>query len=249
MQEYVASRTCLMEFLTRALDDPDSAPCGRCVVCLGREIVGIGVDRRMLAAAAAYACRGEVPIEPRRQWPRDALPAYGWIGGRIPPELRSQEGRALSVWGEAGWASLVEEGKVTGRFADELVGACVELINDRWRPTPRPTWITCIPSRRTDIVPDFAERLAAALGIPFRPALAKVEDTPRQRDMANSWQQAHNLDGAFAVEEAQVLRGPVLLVDDIVDSRWSLTIATALLRRAHAGEVFPLALSQARSAQ
>jgi len=194
--------------------------------------------------------RDQTPrLEPRRQWLRDALPAYGWTSGRIPPELQSKEGRALSVWGEAGWAPLVEKGKAAGRFSDELVEACAELINDRWRPTPRPIWITCIPSRRTTIVPDFAQRLAVALGIPFCSAVSKVKDTPRQRDMANSWQQAHNLDAAFAVDEGQVLPGPLLLVDDIVDSRWSLTIVAALLRRAGAGDVFPLALCKAKSAQ
>lgn len=249
MQDYVASRTCLMEFLTRALDDPNSAPCGRCAACAGTDILGVSVGPRVLAAAAVYARRAEVPLKPRQQWQTGALPEYGWTSGRIRAELQSQEGRALSVWGEAGWAPFVEEGKAAGRFADDLIQACVEMINDRWRPTPRPTWMTCIPSLRTTIVPDFANRLAAALGIPFRPLVSKVRDTARQRDMANSWRQANNLDGAFAVEEGGVLPGPVLLVDDIVDSRWSLTIVSALLRRAGAGEVFPLALCQAKSAQ
>jgi ATP-dependent DNA helicase RecQ len=225
-----------------------SAPCGRCAVCVEREIVGAGVGRRTLAAAAEYARRGEVRLEPRKQWQSGALPAYGWTSGRIRPELQSQVGRALSVWGEAGWAPLVEAGKAAGRFSDELVAACADLINGRWRPTPKPAWITCILSRRTTIMPDFAQRLAAALRVSFRPAVSKVRDTPRQRDMANGWQQAHNLDGAFAVDEEQVLPGPVLLVDDIVDSRWSLTIVAALLRRAGAGEVFSLALCQAKSA-
>lgn len=248
MQDYVASRTCLMEFLTRALDDPSSSPCGRCAVCVGREIVGIRVGRRTLAAATEYIRRGEVRLEPRKQWQAGALPTYGWTGGRIPPELQSREGRALSVWGEAGWAPLVEEGKAAGRFSDELVEACADLINGRWNPTPRPTWMSCVPSRRTDaMVPDFARRLAAVLEVPFRPVVSKVKDTPRQRDMANGWQQAHNLDGAFAVDAEQVLPGPVLLVDDIVDSRWSLTIVSALLRRAGASEVLPLALCQAKS--
>ncbi len=247
MQDYVASRICLMEFLTRALDDPDSAPCGRCAVCIGSEIVGVG--RGMLAAAAAYARRGEIRLEPRKQWQSGALPNYGWKGGRIRPELQTQEGRALAVWGEAGWAPLVEEGKTAGHFPDELVEACAELINRRWRPIPKPVWLTCIPSRRTTILPDFAQRLAVALGVPFHSVVSKVKNTSRQRDMANSWHQANNLDGAFIVAQDQVLSGPVLLVDDIVDSRWSLTIVAALLRRAGAGEVFPLALCEAKSAQ
>lgn len=249
MQDYVASRTCLMEFLTRALDDPGSRPCGRCAACTGSEIVGVGVARHMLAAAAAYARRGETTIEPRKQWSPGALPEYGWKGGPIRPELRTREGRALAVWGEAGWAPLVEQGKSAGHFSDELVEACAELIDKRWRPTPRPAWLTCVPSRRTTIVPDFAQRLAVALRIPFRSAVSKTKETSRQRDMANSWHQSNNLDGAFVIEEDHVLAGPVLLVDDIVDSRWSLTIVAALLRRAGTSEVFPLALCEARSAQ
>jgi len=39
-------------------------------------------------------------------------------------------------------------------------------------------------------------------------------------------------------------RGPVLLVDDMVDSRWTLTVAAWLLRRGGSGEVWPLVLAQ-----
>lgn len=249
MQDYVASRTCLMEFLTRALDDPDSAPCGRCAACVGRDVVSTSVGSRKLDAAAEFARHGEVKLVPRKKWETGALPTYGRVSGAIHPELRAEEGRILSVWGEAGWASLVEKGKADGTFPDELVRACADLVNGRWRPTPAPAWVACVPSRRTTMVPDFASRLAVALDIPFRPVVAKVKDTPRQRDMANGWHQAHNLDGAFAIDGPQVVSEPVLLVDDIVDSRWSLTVVAALLRRAGAGKVFPMALCQAKSAE
>ncbi|HYH45640.1 MAG TPA: phosphoribosyltransferase, partial [Thermoanaerobaculia bacterium] len=36
---------------------------------------------------------------------------------------------------------------------------------------------------------------------------------------------------------------PVLLVDDVVDSRWTMTIAAALLRQAGSGPVWPVALA------
>ena len=41
------------------------------------------------------------------------------------------------------------------------------------------------------------------------------------------------------------LDGPVLLVDDLVDSRWTLTVAGRLLRRAGAPAVLPFALAAA----
>jgi ATP-dependent DNA helicase RecQ len=49
--------------------------------------------------------------------------------------------------------------------------------------------------------------------------------------------------GAFEVDSELVLPGPVLLVDDIVDSRWSLTECTRLLREGGSGAVYPFALA------
>ena len=168
MQDYVDCPTCLMAFLTTTLDDPGSAPCGRCAVCLGRDIVGAKVGSRSLAAAVAYDRLGEVRLKPRERWETGALPAYGW-SGVISVDLRNQEGRALGVWGESGWARLVEQGKNAGYLPDALVDACVALLRERWRPHPSPTWITCIPSRRTgQMLPDLARRLAAKSGVPFR---------------------------------------------------------------------------------
>ena len=62
--------------------------------------------------------------------------------------------------------------------------------------------------------------------------------------MENSYQQAHNLRDAFEVENHRVRSAPVLLVDDMVDSRWTLTVVAAHLRLAGAGQVFPLALAE-----
>jgi len=39
------------------------------------------------------------------------------------------------------------------------------------------------------------------------------------------------------------LKGPILLVDDYVDTRWTITVAARLLRRAGASEVMPFALA------
>jgi ATP-dependent DNA helicase RecQ len=75
--------------------------------------------------------------------------------------------------------------------------------------------------------------------------VAKIRETERQRSMMNSWQQSHNLDDAFGIVREQVLRGPVLLIDDVVDSRWSLTVIGALLRQRGAWPVFPLTLASA----
>jgi ATP-dependent DNA helicase RecQ len=244
VKEYAVTDTCLMEFLGQELDDPAAAPCGECAVCVGTPAIDVKLDQATLDAASRFIRRSEVPIEPRKQWKSGAFPTYGWRGN-IPVDLRNEEGRALSIWRDSGWAQLVEAGKNAGRFPDELVQACVDMLG-RWTPRPAPQWVTCIPSLRSpELVPEFAGRLAGALGIPFSPAIVKVNETARQRKMMNSYQQANNLDGAFVVDPAQLLGGPVLLIDDVIDSGWSLAVAGTLLRAAGGGPVFPLALASA----
>ena len=80
--------------------------------------------------------------------------------------------------------------------------------------------------------------------LPFLPLLEKIKDTAEQKSMENSTQQARNVDGAFQVS-GRPSPGPVLLVDDLVDSRWTLTVAAWLLRSRGSGAVWPLALALA----
>jgi ATP-dependent DNA helicase RecQ len=95
------------------------------------------------------------------------------------------------------------------------------------------------------LVPDFARRVARALGLSFVPCVRKLRPARPQREMENSAQQAANLDGAFAVDEERVLAGAVLLIDDMIDSRWTMTVVGAQLVQAGSGPVFPLALAVA----
>ena len=150
------------------------------------------------------------------------------------------------MYRDGGWGRLVYQGKYeTGRFDDELVQACVEMLGD-WRPSPAPMWLTCVPSlRHPTLVPEFAERLALALGLPFRATLRQLRARPEQKSRQNSVQQARNVDGSLGiVEGVQVPDAPVLLVDDMVDSRWTFTLATWVLRGAGCGPVHPLALAK-----
>lgn len=131
------------------------------------------------------------------------------------------------------------------RFDDHLAGAAMEVIRGRWRPTPMPEWVTCVPSAsRPGSVEAFAQRLASTLALPFAACLTSAGGPP-QASMANSATQAANARAKLGVVRARVLSGPVLLVDDLVDSRWTLTVAGQLLRDAGAGPVLPFALAVA----
>lgn len=247
MQQFMEHPGCLMQFLTEALDDPDAGPCGICAGCRQQPLLSPEIDPALANQAALFLKRSHQSLRPRKQWPSGiTLPMYGFTG-RIGDDLVAMEGRVLCLWRDAGWGQLVESGKYdTHRFDDELVQACADMVRE-WAPKPDPEWVTCIPSlERPDLVPEFARRLADALGLPFHTGLTKVAANRPQKEMENSFQQCRNLDGAFAVDQAAVRPNPCLLVDDIVDSGWTMAVGTALLRQAGCEAVFPLALALKR---
>jgi len=243
MFDYMNSRECLMTFLARELDDPQPTPCGKCAVCLGRPLLPETYSLDRVNQAIQYLRRSDQIIEPRKQWASKALPSYGF-SGKIRDNLRAEPGRALSLWGDAGWGELVKQGKYHNHdFDDALVQGAFEMIQ-RWQPQPFPTWVTCVPSlHHPQLVPNFAQRLAHQLQLPFQPIVQKFRQNQQQKQMGNSYQQAHNLDGVFDVNSWQGMKGAVFLIDDMVDSRWTFTVIAALLRRAGSGPVFPLALA------
>jgi ATP-dependent DNA helicase RecQ len=242
VQGYLDTDECLMAYLGRALDDPHASQCGKCANCIAGPVVPIELDPELTRRALLFLKQSELRIEPRIQIPKGAFETYE-LGGNLPPQLRAEWGRVLSRWGDAGWGRLVADDKHTGQFRDELVGAVYEMIIKRWRPEPKPVWVTCVPSlKHPTLVPDFAKRLAGRLRLPFKDVVSKVKDNQLQKLQNNSFHQCRNLDGAFGVKEG-IPGTPVLLVDDMVDSRWTMTVIAALLRQAGSGLVFPVALA------
>jgi len=225
--------TCRMVFLGEALDDPGSRPCGICDVCAAPSLP-TDVDEALARRAAEFLRRRPVVIDPRKQWPDRR---------RITVEQQNGEGRALCRWGDGGWSEAVKRGKqVDGCFSDELVEAAAKLVRN-WQPEPAPEWVAWVPSlNHPELVAGFARRLAAVLGLPPVEAVIKTRHTEPQKNMENSAQQFRNIEGAFAVS-GPVAAGPVLLVDDMVDSRWTLTYVGTLLRAAGCTAVVPLALA------
>lgn len=242
VQAYLSETGCKMTFLRQALDDLDPTPCGKCSSCLGQPVIDKAIDSNLAHSAGAFLKQAEMVIKPKAQVAANAFPEYGFRGN-LPQQLRAQEGRVLSRWGDAGWGRTVADNKHAGRFSDDLVEAMAEMIQQRWQPNPAPQWVCCVPSlNHTELVPSFARRLAARLGLPFVDAVTKVKDNQPQKGQQNRFHQCRNLDGVFAIED-DIPRGPVLLVDDIVDSGWTLTVIAALLQQAGSGVVYPAALA------
>ena len=243
MGDYMESQECLMQFLRKELDDPNPHPCGKCAICLRKTLLPENVSSKFVTEAVQFLRTSEQIIERRKIWPKNALLTYNFKG-KISAKLQAEIGRSLSLWNDAGWGEVVKKGKYKdNHFEDSLVQATYDMIQ-RWQPEPFPSWVTCIPSlNRPELVPNFAERLAKKLDLPFVSCVIKIRHTSLQKEMSNSYQQAHNLDGAFEINNWEGIGGNVFLVDDIVDSRWTFTVVAALLRKAGSGQVFPLTLA------
>lgn len=241
IREYLSHEGCLMEYLTTVLDDPTGpSGCGRCANCDPGSRIPTAVPKGLKTRALAFLRGSALPIEPRRQWPRETSGAKSILGRWLV-----DEGRAMSLLGDEGWGTIVQKGKEDDRFDDALVRAAKALIRKRWKPTPVPGWVTAIPSlRRPRLVPDFAERLADSIGLPFVQVLARTTGSEPQASFANSALQLDNVRKTLVVAKTPPT-SPVLLVDDIVDSGWTITWAGYLLRQAGSGRVHPLALARA----
>ena len=242
MVAYAMTSGCRMAFLRRQLDDLAAEPCGRCDNCTGQR-VGVALDRGVVVDALAHLRGAQLEVEPRRRWPS----GLDVRRGTIPSDQQLQPGRALSVYGDGGWGGRVKQAKYHDvSYPDDLVDAAVRLIR-RWAPDPAPTWVASVPSTTAPwLVPEFAGRVAAALDLEFHKVVRRVRPGRPQKEMENSAQQLRNVDGAFEVN-APVPAGPVLLIDDIVDSRWTLTTVGVALRLAGSGQVYPFVLAKAVS--
>ena len=260
MLAYENLATCRMAFLTDELDDPHSAPCGRCDVCAGAwyptEITVTGV-----AEAQGELDRVGVPIEPRTLWPT-GLDALGVradgkpVKGKLSPEEQVAQGRVVARLTDLGWGGPLRELFATdadGRAIDgevpaELAKAVLRVLKD-WDWQTRPAAVAWVPSMsRPRLVESLATGVATAGRLELVGPLDLALGAEPLRGSTNSAYRVRDVWHRFEVPTAMAdrlaaIRGPVLLVDDLVDSRWTMTVAGRLLRRAGAMEVMPLALA------
>lgn len=129
----------------------------------------------------------------------------------------------------------------------KLAAACVEVLK-AWPWDRRPVAVVAMPSAgRPQLLDSLARGLAQVGRLQYLGAIDLVR-TESSGPGGNSAFRLADVWGRFAIspELASALAGldgPVLLVDDLADSRWTLTVAAKLLREAGADEVLPFALA------
>ncbi len=246
MLDYERTDGCRMEFLQRSLDDETAAPCGRCDRCAGPWYPH-GVADDATASAARSLDRVGVPVEPRAQWPVGADRLGVPVKGRLATEERALEGRALARLTDLGWGTQLREvfaaGAADAPVTRAMLDGCVRVLA-QWDWDERPTAVVAMPSRRRPLLVDSLARGIAQVGrLPFAGALTLRGDGPAGEAGGNSAFRLAGVWDRFDASALDVGAGPVLLVDDLVDSRWTVTVAARELRRAGAPAVLPFALA------
>ncbi|MBG6212814.1 ATP-dependent DNA helicase RecQ [Cryobacterium sp. CAN_C3] len=252
MLEFESTTGCRMEFLQRALDDDTAVACGRCDNCQG---VWYPVDLAEGAAATAAQSldRVGVTIDVRAQWPTGMSSLGVAATGKIPLTERAEPGRALARLTDLGWGGPLRDLFATG-VADApappaMLAACVRVLAE-WSWAERPAAIVSMPSRRHPLLIDSVARSLASRGrLPLLGALDWANGGPSGEPGGNSAYRLSRVWDRFAVGPdlgaalAPFAGRPVLLIDDLADSRWTVTVAARVLRQHGASAALPFTLA------
>ena len=248
MLGYIRTTGCRMEYLRRQLDDPEAAPCGRCDNCTG-EHWSTAVSEEVTGATRERLDRPGVEVAPRKQWPSGMSGLDVPLSGRIKAGEQAEPGQVLGRLTDVGWGGRLREllgpGAQDTEVPDSVFDACVKVLAG-WQWAQRPVAVVAIPSAtRPQLVDSLALRLSAIGRLDYLGELASAGPPPRQANsaqrLADLWRRL-SLPEDVAASVAQC-RGPVLLVDDLIDTGWTMTLAARLLRQAGAEGVLPFALA------
>ncbi len=270
MLGYITTTGCRMEYLRRQLDDPAAAPCGRCDNCTDRRWSDAVTDTAA-TAARDHLLQPGIEIQPRKLWPTGMRELGIDVGGKISAEVSAEPGRALGRLTDLGWGPRLR-GLLYGELAggestrspladgtdpggavpdgpvpDDVLAAVVKVLA-AWNWPQRPAAVIALPSgTRPHLVASLARQLARIGRIPFLGTLEYTGKAGPARQH-NSAQRLAVLWNAFVVPEAiraglARVTGPVLLVDDMIETGWTVTVASMRLRQAGASAVLPLVLA------
>ena len=201
--------------------------------------------------AVEQVYRPGVVVEPRRLWPTGASTFGITASGKISPHEAGEPGRAVGRLSDLGWGGRLRDLLSAGdvEIPGDMFEAVIDVLKD-WDWAQRPVAVAGVASRaRPRLVGSLARRLAQVGRLTDLGDLDRVGGGPSGAGSdSNSVQRLAAVWGAFRIPPdmaAAVIRldGPVLLVDDAVDTGWTMTVAARELRLAGASSVLPLALA------
>jgi ATP-dependent DNA helicase RecQ len=247
MLDYQSTDGCRMAFLRGQLDDPelrDGERCGRCDNCTGKRY-DADVDAIAAEDIRARLMRPGVELAPRKQWPSGLGKLGVDLSGRIGDG--PAPGRVIGRLTDLGWGARLRRllDEPDAEVSDDVVAAAVKVLAS-WEWETRPTAVLALDSDRHPKLISSLARELSRLG--KLTDLGTLQYAPERRAVtaANSAYRVAALRGAWTPPDPVVIgasNGPVLLVDDMTDTGWTLTMAARVVRAAGAPAVLPFALA------
>jgi ATP-dependent DNA helicase RecQ len=244
MLDYQRSDECRMSFLRGQLDDPTldvDERCGRCDNCTGERIGG-DVDAAEAEQTRARLMRPGVELAPRKQWPPGLAKLGVDLRGRITDG--AAPGRVIGRLTDLGWGSRLRA-VLAGPDAEvpaDVVDAAIKVLA-AWNWAVRPTAVLALDSERHPLLISSLARRLADLGRLTDLGTLRYAAQRRPVTAANSAYRVAALSGSWSPPDIDAIGGPVLLIDDLADTGWTLTTAARVVRAAGASEVLPFALA------
>jgi len=235
MYNLFETKECYNKFIINCLDDKSDVKCGKCSNCLGSDLIDSRISPEEKGFVESYINTKVLPIKPRTYWAKTKLTEFKKI------KYPNKQGLCLSKWGDAGYGEVIKKCKKEKiAYPETIVQRAFDILN-AYVKRKNIKFITFVPSQKSDLIERFAKELAAKLEINCETLLTKVKET-RQKGMQNSSYQCHN---ALTTYNAQsnIPKEPIVLIDDLIDSGWTLTVCGHKLRENGATAVIPFALA------
>ncbi|OLZ46727.1 RecQ family ATP-dependent DNA helicase [Amycolatopsis keratiniphila] len=248
MLAYLETTGCRMEYLRKQLDDPEATPCGRCDNCTGKHW-DTTISDDVVDATRQRLRRPGVEVAPRKMWPTGMAGLEVPLSGRLPAGEQAETGQVVGRVTDVGWGTrlreLVGPSAADSELPDPVFQACIEVLKG-WQWAERPVAVVEVPSAtRPRLVHSLATKLASIGRLDYLGAMTSTGPPPRQANsaqrLADLWNRL-GLSEELATEVA-LAAGPILLVDDLIDTGWTMTLSARLLRQAGARAVLPFALA------
>ncbi len=244
MLDYQTTDECRMVFLRRQLDDPelvDGTTCGRCDNCAGARYGG-QVDSATVDAAQERLQRPGVELSPRKQWPTGMTKLGIDLSGRISDG--PADGRVIGRLTDLGWGGRLRRllAEPDQPVPADVLNAAVAVLA-AWGWQTRPVAVMGLDSNTHPILIRSLVDGLAEVGRLTNLGTLRYSPGRRPVTAANSAYRVAALTGAWDSPDLGPVAGPVLLIDDVADTGWTLTMAARVLRKAGVDEVLPFALA------
>lgn len=239
IKDFIDTHSCRMQKIRELLDDIDYEICEKCDNCVELRIEP--PNQTDIYKAKEFLQDYKFNFSPRKQW---------FVNGklsRIPSDRLVEDGRAVSALnGEEIGQKIIEYKRNFQPYPQEFTERLIKLIRT-FPPTDKPRLLAYVPNSdsKRNWVEKLAEDLADRAGLELYSGIRKIRHTQNQKLQENSFFQFRNVDGAFRADE-KISNEPIYLLDDVVDSKWTITVVGSLLREAGASKVFPIALAVSR---